>query len=179
MIFLEIIFRKATEKDIAAVEKIYVKIHEAEKSGKLTVGWLEGVYPVRETAEKALAADELFIAESDGITVASAILNHYQPDGYDAVKWQYKYGEDKILVMHTLTVDPEYTGNGIGSKFTCFYEKYAKETGCLALRIDTQEKNSTARNMYKKLGFNEVGTTDVSFNGIPSVHLVLLEKDVG
>lgn len=175
---MTVTFRKATEKDIDAIAKIYDKIHKAEKKGTLTVGWEEGVYPVRKTAVDSLAKGELFTAEADGRTVGSAIFNHFQPQGYDRVKWQYEYDDEKILVMHTLTVDPDYGKMGIGSKFTQFYEEYAKENGCLALRIDTQGKNDAARKMYKKLGFREVGVTDVSFNGIPSVHLVLLEKNV-
>ncbi len=175
---MTVTFRKATENDIDAIERIYDKIHKAEKVGKLTVGWEEGVYPVRETAVRALAKDELFVSEADGKAVGSAILNHFQPEGYDRVKWQYEYDESKILVMHTLTVDPDYGKKGIGSKFTLFYEEYARKKGCLALRIDTQEKNAAARKMYNKLGFREIGITDVSFNGIPSVHLVLLEKNV-
>ncbi len=171
-------FRKATENDIDAIEQIYNKIHRYEKEGKLTVGWEEGVYPVRETAVHSLAKDELFVAEADEVTVGSAIFNHFQPEGYDRVKWQYEYDESRILVMHTLTVDPDYGRKGIGNKFTLFYEEYAKENDCLALRIDTQEKNAAARKMYNKLGFRETGITDVSFNGIPSVRLVLLEKNV-
>lgn len=37
--------RKATAKDIDAVEKLYDAIHTAEENGKQTIGWIRGIYP--------------------------------------------------------------------------------------------------------------------------------------
>ncbi len=60
------------------------------------------------------------------------------------------------------------------------YEKIhdAEENGCAELRMDTNEKNKTARAMYKKSGYEEVGILPTEFNGIPNVNLVLLEKSL-
>lgn len=44
------------------------------------------------------------------------------------------------------------------------------------MRLDTNEKNVRARRMYKTLGYREIGIVDTTFNGIPGVELVLLEK---
>lgn len=44
------------------------------------------------------------------------------------------------------------------------------------MRLDTNAKNARARKMYKSLGYEEVGIVDTTFNGIPGVELVLLEK---
>ena len=53
------VIRKATVKDLDAVETIYNKIHEAEEEKKQTTGWIRGVYPARQTAEEALQRDDL------------------------------------------------------------------------------------------------------------------------
>ena len=37
-----------------------------------------------------------------------------------------------------------------------FYECYAMEHGCRYLRMDTNEKNTVARTLYKKLGYEEM-----------------------
>ena len=37
------IIRKATEKDIDKVEKIYDAIHTAEENGEKTIGWIRDV----------------------------------------------------------------------------------------------------------------------------------------
>lgn len=44
--------RKAEEKDIDAVAAIYAHIHEQERTGKATIGWLPGIYPVAERRKR-------------------------------------------------------------------------------------------------------------------------------
>ena len=51
---MEVTIRKAKEKDLAAVEKIYDGIHTEEEAGRACVGWERGIYPTRRTAEDAL-----------------------------------------------------------------------------------------------------------------------------
>ena len=59
-----------------------------------------------------------------------------------------------------------------------WYENYARKHGCPYLRMDTNERNRTARALYAKLGYTEPGIVDCRFNGIPGVQLVCLEKKV-
>lgn len=65
---------------------------------------------------------------------------------------------------------------GLGSAFVKFYEEYAIQKGCSVLRMDTNERNTIARKLYRKLGYLEAGIVPCEFNGIPGVNLVLLEK---
>ena len=168
-------FRKAGESDAAAVAQIYENIHAAERAGKLSTGWIAGVYPVEDTARAALERDDLFVCESGGI-VAAAIINRQQVDVYALGKWLYPAKDDEVMVLHTLVVEPEASGRGVGSAFVDFYENYARKNGCTVLRIDTNARNLRARAMYAKLGYREAGTVPCVFNGIPDVQLVLLEK---
>ena len=50
---------------------------------------------------------------------------------------------------------------------------------CTELRIDTNQRNTRARKLYKSLGYEEIGIVSCVFNGIPDVQLVCLEKDLG
>ena len=140
------IFRKAKAEDLPAVAEIYSKIHEEEKKGSLYVGWLPGVYPTADTAETALKRQDLFVCE------------------------------EEVMVLHTLAVSPNATRRGLGSAFVKFYEEYAIQKGCSVLRMDTNEQNTIARKLYRKLGYLEAGMVPCEFNGIPGVNLVLLEK---
>ena len=88
----------------------------------------------------------------------------------------YEAQDQEVCVLHTLVISPEASGKGYGRAFVEFYETYARETGCVELRIDTNEKNTAARTMYRKLGYTEIGILPTVFNGIPNVNLVLLEK---
>ena len=169
-------FRKATEADISAIAAVYDRVHTAEEQGELTVGWVRGVYPTADTAREALSRDDLFVAEEAGAVVATAIINHLQPDCYREGIWQHSAPEDRVMVLHTLAVDPSFSKRGFGSAFVAFYEQYAEEHGCPFLRMDTQIINLAARRLYKKLGYAQIGIVPCVYNGLDDVQIVLLEK---
>ena len=171
-------FRKATEADTERIVGIYSEIHTTEETGESQVGWIRGIYPVKATAEAALARGDLFVAVADGVVVGSAIINQIQVKEYVLGKWCYDVPDDRIMVLHTLAISPHQSGKGYGKSFVAFYENYARDMGCKALRMDTNERNERARAMYKKLGYSEIGIVPCNFNGIEGVNLVLLEKKV-
>ena len=170
------VIRKATTEDISAVEKIYLSIHTAEEQGKTTTCWIRGVYPTRAVAENACSQNTLFVMENKGDIVGAAIINQTQVEEYKFGKWSVDAKVDEIMVLHTLVISPFCSGKGYGKAFVSFYEEYAKINGCRHLRMDTNEKNTIARSLYKKLGYIEVGTVPCDFNGIKNVKMVLLEK---
>ena len=168
--------RRAQEKDLAAVERIYDAIHTEEEAGRACIGWEREIYPTRRTAEDALVRDDLFVEEAEGRIVGTAIINRVQVDAYAEVKWLYPALDEQVMVLHTLVVEPACSGKGYGTAFVKFYEDYARENGCPYLRMDTNARNQTARKMYAGLGYWEAGIMPCVFNGIPNVQLVCLEK---
>lgn len=168
--------RKATINDIDAVADIYERIHDAEECGEVVIGWERGVYPTRDTAMEALKREDLFVLEDNSKIVGTGILNKIQVDVYEGADWEYEADPEKVMVMHTLVIDPKENGKGYGKSFVQFYEKYALENGCPYLRMDTNEKNRVARNMYKGLGYKEIGIVSCVFNGMNDINLVLIEN---
>lgn len=168
--------RKGTQDDIKQIAGIYDRILTEEESGRTVIGWVRGIYPTENTAQEALDEGELFVLEDEGKVQAAARINCVQVPEYANANWEYDAPEDKIMVLHTLVVDPAAGGHGYGSRFVDFYEKYALEQGCPYLRMDTNEKNAAARRLYARLGYKEIGIVDCVFNGISNVRLVCLEK---
>lgn len=82
------------------------------------------------------------------------------------------------MVLHPLTADPDCGGRGCVRAFVAFYEDYARRHGCLRLRMDTNAINVRARAIYRRLGCREADIVDCTFNGIPGVRLVCLEKEL-
>ena len=173
-----IMIRKATAFDIPAVAGIYDAIHTEEERGRTAIGWIRGVYPTRDTAETALENGELFVEEDDGRIVGAAIINQKQVDAYSTGRWKHPAPDDEVMVLHTLVISPDESGKGYGRAFVEFYEKHALENNCHYLRMDTNARNATARGMYGKLGYREIGIVPTVFNGIEGVQLVLLEKKI-
>lgn len=171
--------RKAVERDVESVAKIYEKIHLAEERGETVIGWKRGVYPEKSTAEAALLRGDLFVEEMKGSIVGTGILNQIQVDIYEKARWRYRVPDRQVMVMHTLVIDPDIKGQGLGRLFAEFYEAYAAEHGCHYLRMDTNARNVHARRFYKRLGYEEVDILPCTFNGIEGVNLVLLEKQTG
>lgn len=170
--------RKATGKDIDGIAAIYNKVLDQEEQGHASIGWERGVYPTKDTALLALERGDLFVYEQDGQLLATAIINHRQMDSYAKGNWKVKANDDEVMVLHTLVVDPDFSGRGIGKEIVAYYERYAKEQGCKDLRMDTQAKNKAARNLYHHLGYEEIGIIPCDFNGIQGISLVLLEKEI-
>lgn len=170
--------RKATEADISAVAAIYDALLDREEQGLLSTGWTRGVYPTEQTARDALAAGTLYVLEDGGRVTAAAKIDQTQMVQYTQCHWQYDAPPEQVLVLHTLVVDPTVKGKGYGTAFVAFYERLARDTGRPYLRIDTNARNTPARALYRKLGYTEAGIVAGTFNGIPGVQLVCLEKKV-
>ncbi len=170
--------RKATSRDIDGIATIYNKVLDLEEKGLVSIGWQRGVYPTRDTALLALQRGDLLVYEQDGKVEATAIINHKQMDSYAQGNWTVKANDDEVMVLHTLVVDPDCSGKGIGKAFVAYYEEYARQEGCKDLRMDTQAKNKAARTLYRCLGYEEIGIVPCNFNGIEGIDLVLLEKAI-
>lgn len=173
------IIRKANIKDISAIANIYDEICDAQDEGKLAVSWIKGIYPTEDTAMAALKRDDIFIIEEDGTIVGTGIINQKQMDAYYGADWKFPAKDQEVMVLHTLAISPKVGRKGYGSAFVKYYEEYARENGCCYLRMDTNEVNKTARALYNKLGYKEIGMVPCDFNGIKGFHMVLLEKYIG
>ena len=149
------IIRKATKQDIPFISQIFSDIHTSEEKGHTSIGWVRDIYPTSQTAEMALKRQDLFVEEDEGKIVGTAIINQLQVDSYKGASWRYDVPDNEIMVLHTLAISPKESRKGYGKKFVSYYEEYARSCGCNYLRMDTNEKNATARAMYQKLGYEE------------------------
>jgi GNAT superfamily N-acetyltransferase len=170
--------RKAVEADLPAIARIYEDIHTEEESGRISVGWIRGVYPTVHTARAALERDDLFVAEEGGSIIGAAVINQLQVDVYKGAPWQYPAADEQVMVLHTLVISPALARSGYGKQFVTFYEEYARTHGCPFLRMDTNARNTRARALYAGLGYAEIAVVPCVFNGIDGVRLVLLEKKI-
>lgn len=174
---MSVSIHRAKPEDIPYIEEIYMLIHRYEAAGKLSIGWNPDVYPTRKTAEKALAENALFVMYMDNKVVASAIINHEQPEAYASIDWQYPADKSALGVLHTLVVHPDINSHGLGRRFISFFEDYCRNNGCEVVRLDTQEKNIRAFNLYPRLGYRLAGIRDTEFQHLPQlVHLAMFEK---
>ncbi len=175
---MNLIIRKAISLDeVESVSNIYKQIHDQEESGVVSIGWKREIYPTRQTAQFAFENDNLFIMSINDSVVASAIINQQQPAGYSTVEWQYKAEDNKVGVLHTLVVHPDFSRQGLGKVFVAFFESYCRDLGYEVVRLDTQVKNIRPFNLYPKLGYRLAGIRMVPFQNLSEeVELAMFEK---
>ncbi len=168
--------RRAVASDVDGIERIYEEIHDAEEAGRTTTGWVRGIYPIRAVAEEALERGDLYVMTAEGRVIGSAIINQIQVDVYSGAAWRYPAEDDDVLVLHTLVISPSAARKGYGRAFVAYYERCARERGIRHLRIDTNIRNTGARRLYGKAGFEERDVKPCRFNGLADIQLLLLEK---
>ena len=157
--------RKATKADIESISALYEKAINYEDTHIKYTSWQKGIYPTSDTARAGVEKDSLFVLEENGRVVAAVILNHKQPPEYRNATWSVSPSYKEILVIHTLCVDPEYSGSGIGTLLVTFIKQYAAELNCLTVRLNTTSRNEPAKHLYEKNGFRIADTKKILLNG--------------
>ena len=135
----------------------------------------DGCYNAGEVSimiRKATAAD------IPAVTAIYDALLDREEQGLLTTGWTRGVYPTEQTARDALDVDPAVKGRGYGTAFVRFYEALGRETGRNCLRIDTNARNTPARVLYARLGYTEAGIVAGTFNGIPGVQLVCLEKTV-
>ena len=157
--------RKATEKDILTIAKLYDDIIDFQNANGSFMSWIKGVYPTKATADEALKLDTLYVYDLNGFVFGSVILDCIQPKEYTSIKWQTASDTRPALIVHTLCVDPEHMGLGIASEMLNYAKKLAQQLNCSSIRLATNSKNIGAIHLYEKNDFTIVGYDKVLLDG--------------
>ena len=171
--------RKATKDDILRVAELYNILLDYEEKHVKYTSWQKGIYPTADTAKLGVKNDSLYVCEIDGKLLGTVILDTKQPPEYRKIKWQVRANHSEALVIHTLCVHPEYSGSGIGSAIVDFAKCLAKEKNCLAIRLNTTERNVHAAHLYLKNGFLITAVEKILLNGqIPCDKHIFMEYKI-
>ena len=169
------IIRKATEKDVKQIEKMYKEHFQYEREHTKYTFFVEGVYPTTEITQNRIEDGTLYVYEKNGNIGGCVTLDQKQAEEYKNVTWLKDVAGDEIMVIHLLLVRPDQKGKGIGTSFIQFAEKLARTHSYKVLRIDTASRNIPAATLYQKLGFHVVAKAPLRVGGgaIDNEHLFL------
>jgi len=155
---LNFIFRKGTINDLEALRKLALKSWEQyrpeltrENQEKLFSGLSE-----TETYTKLLDISHCFICVTGGAQIVGMVF--LVPRGnpteiYDK-EWCY---------IRFLTVDPKFSGEGIGRKLTTLCIDAARQNREKTIALYTSELMIKAKHIYESLGFTVLKEIDQRF----------------
>ncbi|PWJ95633.1 ribosomal protein S18 acetylase RimI-like enzyme [Oceanotoga teriensis] len=145
--------RKAIKDDISKI----VNIMKDVVNKMISEGnpqW-DSSYPTKDIYLKDIENEDLYVFIKGDQIVAAACINQIQAEEYKNIKW--KISSDNSFVIHRIIIDPNFQNQGIAVDFMKFAEKLAIKSNVFSIRIDTFSMNKKAQNLFKKLGYFEVG----------------------
>ena len=146
---MEISVRKATLKDLKAVQELNLKLFEKEYKeydSTLDISWPyseEGKKYFSEIIKKEFSA----VAEADGKTVGYILGGKSGTETWRTVK--------RIAELYNMLVLKEYRGKGIGTKLANLFLDWCRQNNFERIRVVSSAQNKKGIKFYKKCGFND------------------------
>lgn len=159
-------FRRAEATDTAAAQQAYRLIidHLAETAD--FPHWHTENHPTPEEVAGWIEAGELYLAlDGGGKTAGVTVLNHDAVDAYQEAAWTIEAEPHEVLVVHALGVVPDHLGTGVSRFLVDATLQVARQQGCKAVRLDTYVENISARKLYERHSFTDLGCHTVAYEG--------------
>lgn len=155
------IIRKCTETEAAAVGVLYDRVVCWLDEHINYPKWKYKIYPSEEFAQDMTRQGDQYICLENDEIIGAFVLNTNPMGNYRKATWSQELSDGEYLVLHTLAIAPEASGQGRATEVIRFCIDLAKEGGFKALRLDMVPGNLPAQRLYEKNGFNYVGDEDL------------------
>jgi len=160
----DIIIRPLEESD--SIEELTQLLHRGYKIlADMGLKYL-ATYQDAETTRKRISHGECFVAEYRGRIIAT--ISFFMPGVIGGSPW---LDRDDVCDFGQFAVDPDYQGNGIGTRMVAFVEDYARSKGIPEICLDTSEKATHLIEWYRRLGYRFIEYVDWDITNYRSVIL--------
>lgn len=145
--------RKAVPADLVQIEKVL----EAVKTDmqKNNIDQWDAEYPNKDILKKDIESQVGWVFAENGEILSYMVLNESCDEEYNLLSWKYTA---PFLIIHRLFVSPSAQGRGVSSTMIKYAEQYAFENNYHSIRLDAFSLNETANLVYRKKGYEFVGT---------------------
>ncbi|MBQ8604648.1 MAG: GNAT family N-acetyltransferase [Oscillospiraceae bacterium] len=164
---MNIIVRKATESDIDNIAGMWYQLNEYLARPDVTnyPRWKNGIYPLPEHAEEAVADGSMHIALDGDKVVGTAVYSTVQGKEYRDADWQTDF-DVPVYVICKLAVHPDYWNKNVGKALMDHAAETGRANGIKAIRRDTFEENQPTVRFFLKNGFTYCGLIDLGLEKI-------------
>lgn len=113
------------------------------------------IYPNRSNYKADIKNGTMHGITDGNELIAVVTLDDIQSQQYQTLNWSDKEG--KPCCIHRLAVDPDHQGKGLGKLLLQYIENLAIQKGYTSVRIDVYKINETAKALYTRNGYKEIG----------------------
>ena len=150
--------RKAILNDIPEIMEI-IKNTIVEMHSYQNYQWDE-TYPLASDFEKDIEDGTLYVREYEGKLVAFICVNRVEPDAYAELHW---YSSQPGVVIHRMSVHPDYRRRGLALELMNFAETLACSQDLPYLKTDTNSLNEKMQALFLRCGYRFIG--EINFLG--------------
>lgn len=130
-------------------------------------------YPNLEFIKNSILNEELYIYKRNETIIASVVVNNKFSPEYDKIQWSINAKPNEIIIIHTFAINPNFQNHKIGKQIFNRIKETALKNNKKTIRIDVIDGNVGAEKVFKKLGFEYIGSIEVFHEavGLSKFHL--------
>ena len=176
------VIRRCRADEIPEAGAFYDRVvKHMDETGTNYPHWTYKIYPSAESAAAAEREGSLYVCLLNGRICGAFVANAEPGAPYEKGDWSVELSPGEFMVIHSLAVDHELAGRGIGSAMVRFCIELARSGGFRGIRLDVVPGNVPAIRLYEKAGFTFAGDRDLErgLEGVPvfSLYEFNFQKD--
>ena len=140
---------------IEELETIYILVQEAIRHmDEQGIPQWDDIYPSKAILNADIENRQMYLIEVEGRVAGLTVINEDQSPEYARVAWKHS---GRVLVVHRLTIHPDYQRHKLASHLMDFAEEMAAAENYDCIRLDAFTQNPAAFAMYENRGYRRAG----------------------
>ena len=140
---------------IEELESLYGLIQEATRHmDNQDIPQWDDIYPSKAILNADIENQQMYLIEVEGRVAGLMVINEDQSPEYASVAWKHS---GRALVVHRLTIHPDYQRHRLASYLMDFAEEMAADKKYACIRLDAFTRNPAAFTLYENRGYRRAG----------------------
>lgn len=140
---------------IEELDSVYSLVQEATRHmDQQGIPQWDDIYPSKAILNADIENQQMHLIEVEGRVAGLTVINEDQSPEYARVAWKHS---GRVLVVHRLTIHPDYQRHKLASHLMDFAEEMAADENYDCIRLDAFTQNPAAFAMYENRGYRRAG----------------------
>ena len=136
-------------------DSIYSLVQEATRHmDNQGIPQWDDIYPSKAILNADIENQQMHVIEVEGRVAGLIVINEVQSPEYASIAWKHS---GRALVVHRLTIHPDYQRHKLASYLMDFAEEMAATKSYDCIRLDAFTRNPAAFALYENRGYRRAG----------------------